>query len=97
MIHGNIYHEGWIAGAGYFDGGFVSQVRFLSRIRMRVAQLVEQKQKGRSRFLIILHSNTGVIWFRQAGNGAEITGMTPPYGPTKRTDEEEIYGELKAA
>ena len=40
---------------------------------------------------------TGVIWFRQAVKGTEITGMIPPYGSNKRTDEDEIYGELKAA
>lgn len=40
---------------------------------------------------------TGVIWFRQVVKGTEITGMIPPYGSKTRTDEDEIYGELKAA
>lgn len=39
----------------------------------------------------------GVIWFRQATNVAEITGMIPPYGSKQRTDEDNIYGELQAA
>ena len=39
----------------------------------------------------------GVLWFRQVTKGTEITGMIPPNGSTKRTDEDEIYGELKAA
>ena len=39
----------------------------------------------------------GVIRFRQAMKGIEITGMIPPYGSNKRTDEDEFYGELKAA
>ena len=39
----------------------------------------------------------GVNWFRQVVNGTENTGMIPPYGSNKRTDEDNIYGELKAA
>jgi len=43
------------------------------------------------------HNFMGVIWFRQVVNDAEITGTQPPYGAKTRTDEDEIYGELKAA
>jgi hypothetical protein len=43
------------------------------------------------------HNFTGVIWFRQVVKDTEITGMQPPYGAKTRTDEDEIYGELKAA
>ena len=39
----------------------------------------------------------GVLWFRQAIKDTEITGMIPPYGSNKRTDEDNTYGELKAA
>ena len=39
----------------------------------------------------------GVIWFRRIVKDAEITGMIPPYGSNKRTDEDNTYGELKAA
>ena len=41
--------------------------------------------------------HVGVIWFRQAMKDTENTGMIPPYGSKTRTDEDEIYGELKAA
>lgn len=40
---------------------------------------------------------TGVIWFRQVVKGTEITGSLPPYGAKTRTDEDNTYGELKAA
>ena len=43
------------------------------------------------------HNFMGVIWFRQVAKDTEITGMQPPYGAKTRTDEDEIYGELKAA
>ena len=43
------------------------------------------------------HNFTGVKWFRQVVKDTEITGMLPPYGAKTRTDEDEIYGELKAA
>ena len=42
-------------------------------------------------------NHMGVNWFRQVVNGTENTGMIPPYGSNKRTDEDNIYGELKAA
>ena len=48
--------------------------------------------KSSPRFITV-----GVIWFRQAANVAEITGMIPPYGSKQRTDDDNIYGELKAA
>ena len=48
--------------------------------------------KSSPRFITV-----GVIWFRQAMKDTENTGMIPPYGSKTRTDEDEIYGELKAA
>ena len=44
-----------------------------------------------------LLANMGVKWFRQVVKDTEITGMIPPYGSSKRTDEDNTYGELKAA
>ena len=61
-----------------------------------VAQLVEEKCERPVSILICLH-HMGVNWFRQVVNGTENTGMIPPYGSNKRTDEDNIYGELKAA
>lgn len=55
----------------------------------------------RSRINAVLRNpirlQTGVIWFRQGVKDTGITGMTPPYGSKTRTDEENTYGELKAA
>jgi len=39
----------------------------------------------------------GMKRFRQVVKSTGITGMLPPYGAKTRTDEDEFYGELKAA
>ena len=56
-----------------------------------------KKQVAGFTFLRFTGNYMGVKWFRQVVNGTGNTGMIPPYGSNKRTDEDYSYGELKAA